>query len=198
MATQPTVAVRVNLTSGLRYGVKPGDVRRKVATLLSGIQVGSVFQEEKVFDVVVRAEPDARRSLTDIRRLLIDVPGGGYVRLGNVADVRVRSTPGVIQREASQRRIDISANVGGRSVGDVRSDVRDRIRDLRFPLEYHAEAIGAASGDRATVGTPARLRDRRRDRDLPAPAGGFPELAPGGPGVRDLADRPSWAACWRA
>ena len=39
----------------------------------------------------------------------------------------------------------------GRSVGDVRSDVRNRIRDLRFPLEYHAEAIGAASGDKATV-----------------------------------------------
>ena len=149
--SQPTVAVRVNLTSGLRYGVKPGDVRRKVATLLSGISVGSVFQEEKVFDVVVRATPDARRSLTDIRRLLIDVPGGGHVRLGNVADVRVRSTPAVIQREASQRRIDISANVDGRSVGDVRSDVRNRIRDLRFPLEYHAEAIGAASGDKATV-----------------------------------------------
>jgi Cu/Ag efflux pump CusA len=141
----------VNLDSGLRYGVKPGDVRRKVATLLSGIQVGSVFQEEKVFDVVVRAIPHARRSLTDIRRLLIDVPGGGHVRLGDVADVRVRSTPAVIQREASQRRIDVSANVSGRSVGDVRSDVRNRIRDLRFPLEYHAEVIGAASGDRATV-----------------------------------------------
>jgi CzcA family heavy metal efflux pump len=151
VASQPTVAVRVNLTSGLRYGVKPGDVRRKVATLLSGIQVGSVFQEEKVFDVVVRAIPDARRSLTDIRRLLIDVPGGGHVRLGDVADVRVRSTPAVIQREASQRRMDVSANLSGRSAGDVRSDVKNRIRDLRFPLEYHAEVIGAASGDRATV-----------------------------------------------
>jgi len=151
VATQPTVAIKVSLESGLRYGVKPGDVRRKVATLLSGIQVGSVFDQEKVFDVVVRAEPSARRSLSDVRRLLIDVPGGGHVRLGNVADVRIRPTPAVIQREASQRRIDVSANVSGRSVGDVRSDVRNRIRDLRFPLEYHAEAIGAASGDRATV-----------------------------------------------
>ena len=33
----------------------------------------------------------------------------------------------------------------------MRSDVRNRIRDLRFPLEYHAEVIGAASGDEATV-----------------------------------------------
>ena len=35
VATQPTVAIKVNLNSGLRYGIKPGDVRRKVATLLS-------------------------------------------------------------------------------------------------------------------------------------------------------------------
>ena len=151
VATQPTVAIKVSLDSGLRYGIKPGDVRRKVATLLSGIQVGSVFDQEKVFDVVVRAVPSARRSLSDVRRLLIDVPGGGHVRLGNVADVRIRPTPAVIQREASQRRIDVSANVSGRSVGDVRSDVRDRIREVRFPLEYHAEAIGAAAGERAGV-----------------------------------------------
>jgi Cu/Ag efflux pump CusA len=151
VATQPTVAIKVSLDSGLRYGVKPGDVRRKVATLVSGIAVGSVFEEEKVFDVVVRAEPSVRRNLTDIRNLLIDVPGGGYVRLGSVADVRVRATPAVIQREASQRRLDVSANVSGRSAGDVRKDVRDRIRNTTFPLEYHAEAIGAAAGDEATV-----------------------------------------------
>ena len=54
---EPTVAIEVDLDSGLRYGIKPGDVRRAVATLLSGIQVGSVFEEQKVFDVVVRAEP---------------------------------------------------------------------------------------------------------------------------------------------
>src|SRR4029453_9681672 len=150
-ASRPTGAVRGNLQSGLRYGMKAGDVRRRVATLLNGITVGSIFQEEKVFDVVVRAEPRVRSSLTDIRRLLIDTPGGGHVRLANVADVRVRPTPAVIQRESSQRRIDVSANVSGRSVGDVRKDIRDRIRNLQFPLEYHAEAIGAASGDEADL-----------------------------------------------
>jgi CzcA family heavy metal efflux pump len=151
IASQPTVAIKVRLDTGLRYGVKPGDVRRKVATLLSGIHVGSVFEQEKVFDVVVRAEPRVRRSLTDVRRLLIDVPRGGHVRLGDVADVRVRPTPAVIQREASQRRIDVSADVSGRSVSDVRNEVRDRIRNTGFPLEYHAEAIGAATGDEARV-----------------------------------------------
>jgi Cu/Ag efflux pump CusA len=122
-----------------------------VATLLNGIQVGSIFQDEKVFDVVVRAEPSARSTLSDVRNMLIDIPGGGHVRLDKVADVRVRPTPAVIEREASQRRLDVSASVDGRSVGDVRKEVRDRIRKLQFPLEYHAEVVGAASGDEATL-----------------------------------------------
>jgi Cu/Ag efflux pump CusA len=83
--------------------------------------------------------------------MLIDIPGGGHVRLDKVADVRVRPTPTVIEREASQRRLDVSANVDGRSIGDVRKDVRDRIRKLQFPLEYHAEVVGAASGDEANL-----------------------------------------------
>src|SRR4029453_10763813 len=81
-ASQPTVAIRVSLESGLRYGIKAGDVRRRGATLVNAITVGSVFGGEKVFDVVVRAEPSVRSNLTDIRRLLIDTPGGGHVRLG--------------------------------------------------------------------------------------------------------------------
>ena len=111
---EPTVAIEVDLARAQRLGIKPGDVRRAAATLLSGIEVGSLFRQQKVFEVVVRATPEARHSLTDIRRLLIDTPGGGHVRLGDVATVRVRPTPAVIQREASSRRIDVTADVRGR------------------------------------------------------------------------------------
>jgi Cu/Ag efflux pump CusA len=151
VASKPQVAIKVSLNRGFHYGIKPGDVRRKVATLLNGIQVGSIFQDEKVFDVVVRAVPSARHSLNDVRNMLIDLPGRGHVRLDQVADVRIRPTPAVIEREASQRRLDVSAKVDGRSIGDVRKDVRDRIRKLQFPLEYHAEVVGATGGDEATL-----------------------------------------------
>ena len=43
------------------YGVKPGDVRRAAATLVSGIGVGSLFEEQKVFDVVVWGTPETRQ-----------------------------------------------------------------------------------------------------------------------------------------
>ena len=59
-------AIEVDLAAAQRLGIKPGDVRRAAATLLSGIEVGSLFEEQKVFDVVVRAHaadaPQPRRA----------------------------------------------------------------------------------------------------------------------------------------
>ena len=85
---QPTLEIEVDLERAQQLGVKPGDVRRAEATLLQGIQVGSVFEDQKVFDVVVQGVPATRASVDDVRNLLIDRPGGGHVRLGEVADVR--------------------------------------------------------------------------------------------------------------
>jgi CzcA family heavy metal efflux pump len=138
-AQQPTLQIQVDLDKARRQGIKPGDVRRAEATLLQGIQVGSVFQDQKVFDVVVQGVPATRESVSSVRNLLLDKPDGGHVRLGQVADVRVVRAPTVIQRDAVSRRIDVAANVSGRSLGAVTSDVEDRLANLRFPLEYHAE-----------------------------------------------------------
>jgi Cu/Ag efflux pump CusA len=148
---EPTVTIQVDLAKAQRLGVKPGDVRRETATLLSGIEVGSIFTQQKVFEVVVRATPAARRSLTDIRRLLIDTPGGGHARLGDIAGVTVQPTPSVIDREASSRRIDVTAGVSGRGVNAVRDDVRHRLRQASFPLEYHAQVIADSTGDGANA-----------------------------------------------
>ena len=136
---EPTVEIEVDLASAQRFGVKPGDVRRAAATLLSGIQVGSLFEEQKVFDVVVWSIPEARGSMSDINNLLIDTPGGGHVRLGDVADVRIAPAPTVINREAISPYLDIAFNIQGRNVNLVLNDVETAVQNYPFPLEYHAE-----------------------------------------------------------
>jgi Cu/Ag efflux pump CusA len=144
--SQPTLQIEVDLERAQRFGIKPGDVRRAEATLLQGLQVGSVFQQQKVFDVVVQGVPQTRRSVADVRNLLIDRPGGGHVRLGQVADVRVRPTPAVIQRDAVSRRVDVEAGVSGRSLDAVADDADARLAALSFPLEYHAEVLRETTG----------------------------------------------------
>jgi CzcA family heavy metal efflux pump len=139
---EPTLEVEVDLDAAQRYGIKPGDVRRAAAILLSGLQVGALFEEQKVFDVVVWGTPDTRRSLTDIRELLIETPGGGHVRLGDAADVRITSAPTVIQRESISPYLDVSFKVQGRDLGTVAGDMKRVFQGMAFPLEYHAELRG--------------------------------------------------------
>jgi CzcA family heavy metal efflux pump len=139
---EPTLEVEVDLDAAQRYGIKPGDVRRAAAILLSGLQVGALFEEQKVFDVVVWGTPDTRRSLSDIRELLIETPGGGHVRLGDAADVRITSAPTVIQRESISPYLDVSFKVQGRDLGTVAGDMKRVFQGMAFPLEYHAELRG--------------------------------------------------------
>jgi CzcA family heavy metal efflux pump len=139
--TQPTLEIEVDLDKAQALQIKPGDVRRAEAALLQGIQVGSVFEEQKVFDVIVQGVPATRESISNVRNLLLDRPGGGHVQLGQVADVRVAQTPISIKRDAVSRHLDVEAEVSGRSLGDVAGDVEDRLANVSFPLEYHAEVL---------------------------------------------------------
>ena len=144
---QPNLVIEVDLARAQQRAIKPGDVRRAEATLLQGIHVGSVFEDQKVFDVLVMGAPETRRHVADVRNLLIDRPGGGHVRLAEVADVRIQPTPVAIEREAVSRLIDVEANVSGRSVSAVAGDLRDRLATVGFPLEYHAEVLEETSGE---------------------------------------------------
>jgi Cu/Ag efflux pump CusA len=139
---EPTLLVSVRLPAATRFGLKPGDIRRAAATLVAGTEVGSLYQGQKIFQVVVWGTPDVRHSLSSVRDLLIDTPRGGHVRLGDVAEVSIAAKPTVVKREDVSRYIDVSAGVSGRSVGAVQHDVAQRLQGIAFPAEYHAALLG--------------------------------------------------------
>jgi Cu/Ag efflux pump CusA len=139
---EPTVEIEVDLAAAQKRGIKPGDVRRAAAVQLSGVTVGNIFEEQKVFDVTVWSTPQTRHSLGNIADLLIDTPGGGKVRLGEVAAVRVVPSPTVIKHDDVSRYLDVTAGVHGRALDAVTRDVRQRLRSIQFPLEHHAAVLG--------------------------------------------------------
>jgi CzcA family heavy metal efflux pump len=140
----PEVQVTEDLAAGRRYGLKPGDVRRAVSTLVASEEVGDIFRGGRAYDVHVWSTAKTRRNLTVIRNLPIDTPAGGVVRLNQVAHVRVRPTINIIRHENSSRRIDVSAAVGDGSLSAAVSGVRDKLADIKFPPGMHAEVKGEA------------------------------------------------------
>jgi Cu/Ag efflux pump CusA len=138
----PYVHVEVNLAKVLRYGLKPGDVRREVGIFMAGNEVTDIHRDGKVYDIMVWGTPQTRQSLTSIRELPLDTPSGGQVRLADVADVRILPTPNLIDREQHSRYIDVSLDVRGRDLGAVVRDVTQHLHGIKFPLGYHAETLG--------------------------------------------------------
>jgi Cu/Ag efflux pump CusA len=139
---EPNVEIEVDLARAQEFGVKPGDVRRAAAALLSGMEVGNLFEDQKVFSVVVWGAPETRHSVNSIRELLIDTPGGDHVRLGDVADVRVAPSINTINHDGVFRYIDVGAGVVGRDANAVNGDIARALEGVEFPLEYHAEVLG--------------------------------------------------------
>jgi Cu/Ag efflux pump CusA len=140
---EPTLEVEVDLERAQAAGVKPGDVRRAAASLLGGITVGNLFEQQKVFDVVVWGAPEIRQSRRDIEQLLIDTPNGGHVRIGEVADVRVVQNPAVIRHESIATYLDVTADVERPDIGAVASRIDGLLEQVEFPLEHHAELLGS-------------------------------------------------------
>ncbi|MGH2679286.1 MAG: efflux RND transporter permease subunit [Actinomycetota bacterium] len=148
--TEPTLEVEVDLARAQRFAVKPGDVRRASAILMSGLTVGNLFEERKVFDVVVWGTPDIRQTVADVGNLLIGTPSGQHVRLRQVADVRVVPNPTVIAHESVSNYLDVSASIAGRNAADVVADVERAVEGVGFPLGHHAEIRGAFAEDGAS------------------------------------------------
>src|SRR3989454_6330510 len=138
----PQVEVKVDLANAHSHGLKPGDVRRAAATVVSGIEVSDIHRAGKEYDVWGWSKPEAPRSVGRIQDLLIDTPKAGTERLPKSADVSVRPTPDSIEHEGLSRRHDVGANVRGRDLGSVVTDVQRRLKDVKFPLGYRAEVLG--------------------------------------------------------
>jgi CzcA family heavy metal efflux pump len=140
----PQVVVEVDLAKAQGYGLKPGDVRRAAAYMVAGEEAGDIHTHNRTYDVNVWSTPNNRNSLTSIQEMLVDLdtPGGGQVRLADVADIRIVPIPNSINRENQARRINVEAEVQGRDLGSAVVDVEYALGEIEFPIGYHPELIG--------------------------------------------------------
>jgi multidrug efflux pump subunit AcrB len=142
--TEPAIEIQVDLAAARTVGLRPGDVRRDASTLISGLTVGSLYEQQAIFDVVLWGGPATRDSVGSLQSLLLDTPSGSRVRLGDVAHVRLTAAPTVITHDAVSRSLDVTAEIRGRSAAAVAADVTTHLRRMDFPYEYRAEVVGQA------------------------------------------------------
>ncbi|MFT5524482.1 MAG: CzcA family heavy metal efflux pump [Pirellulaceae bacterium] len=146
----PQIDVRLKPEAAAQFGLTPGDVRRAATTLIKGRNVGEVYRQQKVYEVVVWGIPEIRGDLAAVRNCLIETPSGGHVPLGDVADIQIVAAPNTIKRESASRRIDVTCNVRDRDLGSVARDIESTVRQLDFKRGYHPEFLGEYAAGQAS------------------------------------------------
>jgi multidrug efflux pump subunit AcrB len=142
---QPTATVDVNPRAAAQAGISPGDVRRPAAILLNGLTVGDYLGNQEVFNVLVEGTPAVLASPAGASGLELGTPGGGHVRLGQVARITVSREPADIPRDAGSRYLDVTALVATGQAGAVSAAIAGRLGAERFPPGYHAVLVTATA-----------------------------------------------------
>ncbi|WP_235902875.1 efflux RND transporter permease subunit [Sandarakinorhabdus oryzae] len=134
---QAEVRAVLDRTALARLGLNSNDANQVIAAAFGGATVGSVYEGDRVFDIVARFTPDARGAVDDLASLQIPRPGGGSVSLGDVAHIEVRMGASRISREAGGRNVAVKVNVTGRDQGGFVAEAQSRVAEaVKLPAGY--------------------------------------------------------------
>lgn len=136
------LSVRYDRDRLARYGVNVEELNQAVRAAYAGEVVGSVYEEERKFDLVVRLNQASREEL-NLDRLSVRSRAGELVALSELASVEKRESPMLISRERARRFINIGVNVRDRDVESLVLDIQAALADgLDLPPGYELQYGG--------------------------------------------------------
>lgn len=137
-----------------RYGITLPQFADFVSVNLAGATVSQVYEQGKVFNLVVRAKEDTRSSMDRIQDLMIDTDSGERIPISYVADITSAMGPNSISRENVKRKIVISANTTDRDLRSAVNEISERIdKEIQLPEGYYIEFGGQFESEQAASRT---------------------------------------------
>jgi Cu(I)/Ag(I) efflux system membrane protein CusA/SilA len=132
-----------------KYGISLPEFAEVVNVLLAGEVVSQVYEGSKSFDLTLKVNDDSRSTADKIRKLIVDA-NGRKIPLENIAEITSSTGPNTINRENVARKLVVSANVAGRDLRGVVTDIQKRVSDrIELPEGYRIEYGGQFESEQA-------------------------------------------------
>lgn len=120
-----------------RYGINSDDANNVVATAFGGAVVGTAYEKDRNFDIVVRLAGDQRNAVDDLAQLQVPLPAGGTISLGQIARIELLVGASRISRENGSRNVAVKANVDGRDQGGFVAEAQRTVAEqVKLPAGY--------------------------------------------------------------
>ncbi|MGB9484498.1 MAG: CusA/CzcA family heavy metal efflux RND transporter [Terriglobia bacterium] len=143
---QPSLLIDVDRAKIARYGINVSDVEAVIQAAVGGQAATQVIQGEKLFDLVVRMNPQFRESAQEIGNLPVGTSAGQQIPLKQLADIRQGNGASFIYRENNSRYIGIQYSIVGRDLERAVEDGQRAVRKaVHLPPGYRLEWGGEYS-----------------------------------------------------
>ena len=140
----PQITVHYNRNKLGLYNLTIKDLNTIIESAFSGGVAGSIYEGERMFDLVVRLDEEHRTSIDDIRNLFVNLPDGNQIPLKEVAEISYQQGPMQISRDNTNRRTYVGINVEGRDVKSLVEEIQRTLDEkLVLPTCYYIRYGGA-------------------------------------------------------
>jgi len=129
----PELQVRFDRERLARLGLTLGEVAAVVRTKVQGTVATDIQREDRKIDIRLRSEEEFRDSVDDLRALTVFQSGKTAIPLSAVAAVREVEGPAEIRRAEGDRVAVLTANLAGRDLASVSSDITTALERLNLP-----------------------------------------------------------------
>ena len=130
-----------------RYGMSVMDVEETIMAAVGGANVTQTIEGRQRFPVNVRYGRQLRDDIGRLQRVLVGMPGGVQVPLGELAQLRFVDGPAQIRSEAAQLVGYVYIDITGRDTGSYTNDARAAVAKMvKLPSGYRLEWSGSYEG----------------------------------------------------
>ena len=120
-----------------RYGLNFDDANEVLMSAIGGEAVTTTVEGRERYTVNVRYLRDYRSDLDTLQRVLVNTPSGAQVPLAQIADISLKTGPGMIRDENGRLSGYVYVDVSGRDIGSYISDAKNAVRQkVSVPAGY--------------------------------------------------------------
>ncbi len=112
-------------------------IANALQTILSGTNAGYYRQAGDEFTILVKLRDAEQMNMSEILDLTLVNSDGLPVVLKNVVTVKPQSGPVRIERKDQERVVTVSADISGRKMSSVLSDIREQLRTVPVPQNFN-------------------------------------------------------------
>ena len=133
----PQMNVKYDRQKIARYGLNISDLNRVITMGFAGETMGSVFEGEKRFDMVLRLQEESRKDISNLKNLYVDTPSGEKLPLSELAEITYQKGAAKISRDNTQRRIVVGVNVRDSDLQTVVNEIQSLVEaNVNLPPGY--------------------------------------------------------------